>query len=581
MYQKILFSAVILFVVLGCSSTKKAQKTNTTIEIYNADQHRFLYNYYEAVRLRDNGLYDQAMDVFLICYDIDSLDAGLNADLAMMYGAIGKIGESKRHFEKAVELQPDNWWYNVRLINMLSGLKNFDRAIELTINLQKTHPYREEVYYMLGTLYAQTQQYDKAIEAYNELEKIVGINESLSIDKIALHRMTENKEMELEEINKLVREFPAEARYKVLVGDYYMQQDMPEKAFEIYQQILSEDPDNAYVYIPLSEYYNSINESEKARDAIITALKNDKLDVETKIEILGLYVEQMISDKRNIDETENLFQLLVDHYPLEERVHAYYTIFLQYMNREEDMINELETILYINPANEAAWIQLIQVAFKNDEYKKAVDLASKAIENLPENPNMYFYKAVGQMQLKEYNEALETSLASLKFFDESSNKSLKSSIYSQIGDIYYNLNDKVKSFEAYEEALKINPGNLYTMNNYAYYLSLEKENLRRAERLSSKTVELEPKNSTFLDTYAWILYQQGSYELAKIYIERALEHLDPDDTEPGTILDHYGDILWMTGNHEKAVESWEKAFDSGYETEELKQKIKTKSLNRE
>ena len=117
------------------------------------------------------------------------------------------------------------------------------------------------------------------------------------------------------------------------------------------------------------------------------------------------------------------------------------------------------------------------------------------------------------------------------------------------------------------------------MNNYAYYLSLEKAELKKAEKMSAKTVELEPKNSTYLDTYAWILYQQGSYSLAKFYIERAVDNLNKEE-DPGVVLEHYGDILWMNNNDEKAMEMWQKSYDSGNKTEELKKKIANKGWKR-
>jgi len=154
--------------------------------------------------------------------------------------------------------------------------------------------------------------------------------------------------------------------------------------------------------------------------------------------------------------------------------------------------------------------------------------------------------------------------------------SVISSFYGQIGDIWYKLSNKEKAFANYEKALEQNPGNVYVMNNYAYYLSEEKLDLRKAERMSGKTVELEPKNSTYLDTYAWILYQQGNYSLAKFYIERAVDNLEKEH-DPGVILEHYGDILQALNDRKKAVEIWQKALDAGITDEALKAKIeKTK-----
>lgn len=90
--------------------------------------------------------------------------------------------------------------------------------------------------------------------------------------------------------------------------------------------------------------------------------------------------------------------------------------------------------------------------------------------------------------------------------------------------------------------------------------------------MSAKTVELEPKNSTYLDTYAWILYQQESYTLAKFYIERAVDNLSNEE-EHGVVLEHYGDILWMTRDDEKAMQFWKKSYESGNKTDDLKKKI--------
>lgn len=581
MYKKIILFIVVLATLGGCASTKQAAKGKQSgARLSEAEEQQFYYYYYEALKLRDNEKYDQALEAFLLCYSIDSLNPGLNSDLGMFYASLGFMNEATRHFEKTVKLQPDNWWYNIRLINLLSEQQKWDEAIQYATKLQKRFPYKEDVYYMLASLYTQAKQYDKAIGAYDQMEKIVGTNEILSFEKFRLYVQSGNVKRGITEIDKLVAEFPTETRYQVLRGDIYMEQKMPEKAFEIYQQVLEKDPLNAYVYISLSDYYNSVNQPEQALESIVNALKNEQLDVSTKMEILGKYVENLIADEKKIDETEDLFKLLVDHYPLEEQVHIYYAVFLQFQERTDDLINELETILYINPKNEGAWNQLIQLFFRDRKPEKVIEISSKAIESMPNDPRWYVYQASAQMHLEDFEAALESSLAAVPLLEENKNPALKSDIYSQIGDIYYHLNRKEEAFGAYEVALKAYPNNVGAMNNYAYYLSLENTDLKRAEMLSAKTVELEPKNSTFLDTYAWVLYKQKNYSLAKFYIERAVDNLNADH-EPGVIWDHYGDILWQAGNKEKAVEMWQKAWDSGLEDDALKQKLESKSLPEE
>ena len=88
--------------------------------------------------------------------------------------------------------------------------------------------------------------------------------------------------------------------------------------------------------------------------------------------------------------------------------------------------------------------------------------------------------------------------------------------------------------------------------------------------MSALCIKLEPDNATYLDTYAWIFFVQGNYTLAKIYIENALEK---DRTNSSELVDHYGDILFMNGDKEKAVEQWKKAKEMGKNSEVLDRKI--------
>jgi Tfp pilus assembly protein PilF len=114
------------------------------------------------------------------------------------------------------------------------------------------------------------------------------------------------------------------------------------------------------------------------------------------------------------------------------------------------------------------------------------------------------------------------------------------------------------------------------LNNYSYYLSLENENLDKAAEMSAKCVQLEPGNSTYLDTYAWVLYKQQNYTLAKFYIEKAIANLTEDN---GEVFDHYGDILYKTGEKEKAMDWWKKALETGFESDTLEIKIETGELS--
>jgi len=584
MSLKTLILLFVSSVFFACNTTKPMVVDKAAKQILSADTRRqFDYYFYEAQRLKDTQKYDQALETFRLCMAIDSLDAGVQSEMGLMYSSIGLSVDALKFLENTVRFEPANWWYNVRLIALHTDFKNWPRAIELTTNLQKKYPYKEEVYQILTSLYKQTKEYDKAIAAFDKLESLNGITESLSFEKFQLYILAGKPKKGVAEIDKLISKYPTETRYRVLRGDIFMQQKMPENAFQIYQKVLAEDPMNAYVYVSLSEYYKSVNQPEKAMESIVSALKNEQLDVETKIEVLGQYVEKLVQDSTKFAETESLFKLLVDRYPLEEQVHGYYAVFLQFRKRNAEAISELETMININPKNEQTWLRLIQFYIADKNFNQLMSVTAKAIENVPKVPTWYFYRGIALFQLADYNGALLTYKTALPYISEEQ-RALKSDFMAQIGDIYYKLEKKDSAFVAYESALQANPQNIMVMNNYAYYLSLEKSELKRAEKMSAKTVELEPKNSTYLDTYAWILYEQGNYSLAKFYIEKAIDNL-PKGDDAAVIYEHYGDILWMYGKEDgkddaKALEMWQKSFDAGNNTDELKLKILNKGWKR-
>ena len=569
-----------VFPLFSSAATKKPVDKSTKISyLSESEQRRFDYFFYEGLKQKENSQYDQALETFRLCAVLDSLDAGVQSELGLLYGATGFTAVALRCMEKAIQTDPTNWWYNVQLISMYSEQKNWKRCIEIATNLQKLYPNKEEVYTMLASFYKETRQFEKAIAAYERLENLSGINQGLSLEKFQLYILLNNRKKGIAEIDKLVNKYPSESRYKVFRGDIYLQQNMPQQAFQIYQQVLKDDPQNAFVYVSLSNYYKSENQPEKAIESIVNALKNEQLDVDTKVQVLGQYVEKLIRDSTKFSETESLFKLLVDRYPMEELVHSYYVVYLQVQKRNAEAISELESMLNINSKNDQTWMRLIQIYIGEKNFKQILAVTDRAIQNLPKTSAWYFYRGIAEFQLVEYPAALVSFKSGLPFIT-AEQTDLKSDFYAQIADIYFKVEKKDSAFVNYEHALKANPKNILVMNNYAYYLSLGKDDLKKAERMSAKTVELEPKNSTYLDTYAWILYQEANYSLAKYYIERAIDNMKKDE-ESAVIWEHYGDILWMTKNDDKALKIWQKSFEAGNKTDDLKKKIENKGWKRE
>lgn len=118
---------------------------------------------------------------------------------------------------------------------------------------------------------------------------------------------------------------------------------------------------------------------------------------------------------------------------------------------------------------------------------------------------------------------------------------------STAGDMNYELGNAREAYRCYDAALEIDPDCTAVLNNYAYYLSEEGRFLRKALKMSRRTIELEPDNPTFLDTCGWILHLLGRSEEAKPLFKHAMIYGGKDSA---VVLEHYSEVLGALGETE-------------------------------
>ena len=179
------------------------------------------------------------------------------------------------------------------------------------------------------------------------------------------------------------------------------------------------------------------------------------------------------------------------------------------------------------------------------------------------------------MAKEDYEGAIEAFTSGLK--RSGSDKALREDFYLNLADSYHAVGRREEAFATYDKVLNLNPDNIPALNNYAYYLSEKDTALNKAAQMSQKTIKAEPKNPTFLDTYAWILYRQDRYAEARIYIDQALAN-DSDSVQSGVVLEHAGDIYFRNGLTDEAVGYWQRAVKAGGGSELLPKKIKYRKI---
>jgi tetratricopeptide (TPR) repeat protein len=189
---------------------------------------------------------------------------------------------------------------------------------------------------------------------------------------------------------------------------------------------------------------------------------------------------------------------------------------------------------------------------------------------------LFYAQGYAFQKQQKYPQTVQVITEGLTYISD--NNTLEMQMLMLLGEAHHETKNYEKSGEAFEKALRIAPNNALLMNNYAYYIALENGNLVRAENFAQRANTLNPKNASFEDTYAYILFKKQAYAEAKVWIERAVQN---SPTPDATILEHKGDILYKLGLENEAVDAWQMAQKLGTNNAVLIKKITTKQYHNE
>jgi tetratricopeptide (TPR) repeat protein len=552
-----------------------AQQDTAALSLSEEERRKFDFFFYDALNAKAQGRYDEAMDLFQHCYALDSTNANVLVELGTFYNLLQEKNKALAFLRKAVHYDASNYYYNMMLAGLSKELGLKQEVVDIYSALAERHTDKPELQFELANAYADNGELQKAIDILDTLERSIGISEGITLNKYRLYSLMNNKEQAFGEIQQIINKNPADPRYLILMGDLYLEDNQSDKALQYYEQAGRIDRNYPALILSMVNYYEKTDNKTAAQSELQQAITGTSLDVETKLQLLTRYLGVLQQRKEDLKQANSLFHKLFEQYPNNTQLNMIYGNVLMLQNDTTGAMKQFEIYTKDNPDDPAGYDQMLRIILQKENMDRVREITTEALKHLPQEPQFYFYLGASYYQQKNYKEALRVFEEGLKQA-VISNPLLESDFHGQIGDLNYFLGNKETAFQSYEKALKLNPQNLSVLNNYSYYLSLEKKDLDKAEQMSGITIKAEPMNPTFLDTYGWVLYEQGSYFMAKIYIEKAIEY--SKENPSADVLEHYGDILYRTGDKEKALEQWKKARELESDSDTLDRKIETGTL---
>lgn len=569
---------VAVWTLVSCGTVKSTREKPAVALAQSSltpeQQRKYDYFFLEAMRLKEKKDYASAFGLLQHCLDIHPNAASALYEVSQYYMFLRQVPQGQEALEKAVANAPDNYWYSQGLASLYQQQNELDKAVTLLEQMVVRFPAKQDPLFNLLDLYGRQEKYDEVISTLNRLEKRMGKNEQLSMEKFRIYLQMKDDKKAFQEIESLVQEYPMDMRYQVILGDVYLQNGKKQEAYDVYQKVLAAEPDNPMAIFSMASYYKQTGQEELYQQQLDTLLLNKKVTPDTKVGVM----RQMIVENEQADKDSTQIIALFDRIMKQEQddpqIPMLYAQYLLSKNMEAESVPVLEQVVDLDPTNNAARMMLIGAAVKKEDYKQIIKVCEPGIEATPDALEFYYYLAIAYNQAEKPDSVISICKRALEHTTADSKKEIVSDFYSILGDMYHTQKQMKEAYAAYDSALVYNPSNIGALNNYAYYLSVERRDLDKAEEMSYKTVKAEPNNATYLDTYAWILFEKGNYAEARIYIDNAMKSEGGDESD--VIVEHCGDIYYMTGDVDGALTYWKKALEMGSESKTLKQKIEKK-----
>lgn len=489
-------------------------------------------------------------------------------ELSEQYYNAGRIEEAFQMIQKAVKVDPENKWYQMRLGLFYRNLDQYDDFIKLYEKLTKQYPEDLDMLSELIEAYLVTEKYGKALEKMDLLEQNVGANEIITEQRLNVYKRQGNNKKVISELEKLIAQNPENVRYYGMLAQVYAEMGKDKEALKLYEKIKEVNPSEPYINISLMEFYEKSGDQEKAFQELLGAIRNKNLDLATKANIWEYWMGKNEKSNQIDEQARQCGEAFMETHP--DNKLGYLILGSYYMTKQNSVKSKelsLKT-LALDSTDFYSWQNLIVSESRLEENEAVRDHAIAALKYYPMQPVFYWYAGVANAVLDNNEDAVIYLEKGRRY---TSDKMQMSEFDAFLGDIYHQQGEDTKAFDAYDRTLRNNPDNALVLNNYAYYLSLRGERLEEALEMAIRANELEPDNVYYTDTYAWVLYKLGRYKEAEKMMKKCLG-LEKDPS--GANLEHYGDILFKLGKTDEAKTYWNKAKQAGGYSNDLERKLK-------
>ncbi|RZL31997.1 MAG: tetratricopeptide repeat protein [Pedobacter sp.] len=520
------------------------------------------------------GLREKMSDNYMLAATnfnkVIGLDASNHAayfELANANLRLDKLAEAEINIKQAIKLNNNNPWYYRILGEVYKRSNKMPELVEVFSQLIRLDPENDAYYFDKANALYLSNKVEEAKKVYDQIEIKFGESRDLIT---ARRRVQSNGNASESDIVKLLEGNQADVKNYLYAAGLLLQKGNDPEALKVLLKAQQIEPQNFEVNLALADIYRKQKNDDAAFSSLKLAFGSIDMPLTEKVKIVAALFSK-ISEPVVAKNLTDLSKIVAEQNPKDAKALALYGDVLYQQNKLREALVQYQEALKLNEQVYVVWEQVINIQSLIGHYAEAVKIGDEALTIYPNQASLYYYMAYALYKTSKFDLALNNLKTALQL--DVDNKSMQAQVYALQGDIYISQNNFNQAKNAFEKAIATEPDNYLIMNNYAYYLALKNDDLTKAAKYAETAANAMPFNSSVADTYAFILFKQQKYDLAKTWIEKALQN---NTNKNGVYLEHYGDILFMKGEKDDALLQWQKAKEAGNGTEILNKKINEK-----
>ncbi len=478
---------------------------------------------------------------------------------------LGILAEAGKKLESFNEKYPGN--EGGMQLQALLALKTgqFNKALELTNKVLEIKPKNDKAWHLRGRLHHLMGNYTQAIR---DLQKSKALHDSPDV-RIQLAKTClrlGRADDAITELNTALNDENAPVETRRILEEVYLALGRTQELLKLYNETIRKYPEDVAWHSRAASFMTKIRNFEQAEwlylkawqnsqrfggnfvslDGYLMALKSSK-----KYDRLFRYARRYIDNEATAPiafgrmaeakvETGDKVTAAQYYQNALEKAGNNSTLVMAILNSMHSTLGKSQTEawcqnkLQAEPDSFVANFTMFSILNMSGEYNKALGYIDKCLQTLQDDPK------------KETFVTLKVNCLQSAYARTSDNQYLMTAV------------------SEYKKLLEKSPNNIGVLNNLAYMLADNNQELDKALGYAQHAHNLIPDSPDVMDTYAFVLYQNGKYQQATEIQRSAIQIFEQGQAAaPPETYYHLGMIVEKLGGYTEALAAYKQALQLG------------------